>query len=161
MIVTRCVNVNQAKNALNFNVLLMIACALGISKALQNSGAAQQLADMIINASKGLGPVGVLGGIYVLTILLTAVITNNAAAALVFPIALSASQQLGVDPRPFFITVAIAASTSFSTPISYQTNLIVQGAGGYRFSDYVKIGVPLSVIFMFIATALIPVFWPF
>jgi len=161
MLITRCVTVNQAKRSLDMNVLVTIACAFGISKGLQNSGAAAAIADFLINLVKGFGPVGVLAAIYILTTVFTEIITNNAAAALIFPIAYSAGTQMGVDPRPFFIAIAIAASASFATPIGYQTNLIVQGAGGYKFTDYLKVGLPLNIIFFIVATLVIPLFWKF
>ena len=132
--------------AISWDVLITIAFAFAISKAMQNSGAAEALARTTINFAKGFGPMGVLAALYILTTIFTEIITNNAAAALVFPIALAAAQQLQVDPKPFFVTIAIAASASFSTPIGYQTNLIVQAIGNYRFRDYLKIGVPLNLL---------------
>ncbi|MEA3489972.1 MAG: SLC13 family permease, partial [Candidatus Omnitrophota bacterium] len=156
MMITRCVTIGQAKRSLDMNVLLTIVCAFGISKALQNSGAAAAIADFMINLVKGFGPVGVLAAIYLLTTVFTEIITNNAAAVLIFPIAYSAGLQLGVDPRPFFIAIAIAASASFATPIGYQTNLIVQGAGGYKFTDYLKAGLPLNILFFIVSVIIIP-----
>ncbi len=161
MMITRCVTINQAKRSLDLNVLMTIACAFGLSKALQNSGAAGAIATFLINLVKGFGPVGVLVAIYLLTTVFTEIITNNAAAALIFPVAYSAGAQMGVDPRPFFIAIAIAASASFATPIGYQTNLIVQGAGGYKFTDYLKVGLPLNVLFLIVAAFVIPMFWHF
>lgn len=146
---------------INWDVLITVACAFGISRALQNSGAADVLAQYTINLSKNLGPIGVLAAIYIITNIFTEIITNNAAAALSFPIALSAATQLGVDPRPFFIAIAIAASCSFSTPIGYQTNLIVQSIGNYKFSDYWKIGLPLNILAFIISMIVIPIFWSF
>ncbi|MDZ7796728.1 MAG: anion permease [Candidatus Marinimicrobia bacterium] len=96
-----------------------------------------------------------------MTTIFTEIITNNAAAALMFPIALSASSQLGVDTHPFCITICIAASASFATPIGYQTNLLVQGVGGYKFNDYVRIGLPLNIIAMIITVILVPLLWSF
>lgn len=93
--------------------------------------------------------------------LFTEIITNNAAAALMFPIALAAARKLGVDPQPFFIAICIAASASFSTPIGYQTNLLVQGIGGYKFRDYLKVGLPMNLISMLISLLVIPLFWKF
>jgi len=98
---------------------------------------------------------------YLVTTIFTEIITNNAAAALVFPIALAAAQQLNVDPKPFFVAIAIAASASFSTPIGYQTNLIVQAIGDYKFNDYLKIGLPLNVVSFILSLLLIPIFWDF
>lgn len=147
--------------AISWDVLITIACAFAISKAMQNSGAAEAIARTTINLSIGFGPVGVLAALYLITAVFTEIITNNAAAALVFPIALAASLQLDVDPKPFFVTIAIAASASFSTPIGYQTNLIVQAIGNYKFSDYLKIGLPLNILAFILSMLLIPYFWSF
>ena len=147
--------------AISWDVLITIACAFAISKALQNSGAAESIASTTINFSKSLGPIGVLASLYIITAIFTEIITNNAAAAIVFPIALAAAQQMHVDPKPFFVAIAIAASASFSTPIGYQTNLIVQAYGNYRFKDYVKIGLPLNFIAFILSLLFIPLFWHF
>lgn len=147
--------------AITWDVLITIACAFAISKAMQNSGAAEAIARSTINFSKGFGPIGVLAALYLLTSIFTEIITNNAAAALVFPIALSASLQLGVDPKPFFVVIAIAASASFSTPVGYQTNLIVQAIGNYKFKEYLKIGLPLNILAFILSMLLIPYFWSF
>ena len=146
---------------INWDVLITIACAIGVSRALQNSGAADFIARNTINISQGFGPLGVLAAIFLLTNIFTEIITNNAAAAITFPIAYAAATQLGVDPKPFFITICVAASASFSTPIGYQTNLIVQSIGNYRFSDYWKIGLPLNIMALIISLLVIPRFWPF
>jgi di/tricarboxylate transporter len=146
---------------ISWDVLITIACAFAISKAMQNSGAAEAIARTTINVSKGFGPMGVLAALYIITIVFTEIITNNAAAALVFPIALAAAHQLGVDPKPFFVTIAIAASASFSTPIGYQTNLIVQAIGNYKFRDYLRIGLPLNILAFIICMLLVPYFWSF
>lgn len=161
MVVSGCLSENEARHAISWNILITIACAFGISKALQNSGAASAIAGFIIDSMQVFGPVGVLAGIYIMTTVFTELITNNAAAALIFPIALAAAQQMGVDPKPFFVAITIGASASFSTPIGYQTNLIVQGAGGYKFVDYLKIGIPLNILFWIISVILIPFFWKF
>lgn len=146
---------------INWDVLITVASAFGISRALQNSGAADVIAHSTINISKTLGPMGVLAAIYIITNIFTEIITNNAAAALSFPIALSAATQLGVDPRPFFIAIAVAASCSFSTPIGYQTNLVVQSIGNYKFGDYWKIGLPLNILAFIVSMIMIPIFWSF
>lgn len=147
--------------AISWDVLITIACAFGISKALQNSGVADYVASFTIGVFRRYGPVGVLAGIYLITMVFTEIITNNAAAALSFPIAYAAAQQLGVDPRPFFIAICIAASASFSTPIGYQNNLIVQSVGNYKFSDYLRIGLPLNLLSMAVSVIVIPYFWDF
>jgi di/tricarboxylate transporter len=146
---------------INWDVLITIAAAIGVSRALQNSGAADLIARSTINISRGYGPLGVMAAIFLITNIFTEIITNNAAAAITFPIAYAAATQLGVDPKPFFITICIAASASFSTPIGYQTNLIVQSIGNYKFSDYWKIGLPLNILTLIISMIVIPRFWPF
>jgi di/tricarboxylate transporter len=146
---------------INWDVLITIACAIGVSRALQISGVADFIARSTINISKGFGPLGVMAAIFLITNMFTEIITNNAAAAITFPIAYAAATQLGVDPKPFFITICIAASASFSTPIGYQTNLIVQSIGNYKFSDYWKIGLPLNIMALIISLLVIPRFWPF
>ncbi len=148
-------------HAISWDVLITIAAAFAISKALQTSGAAEHLASIAINSVKHMGPAAVLAIIYLLTMFFTEVVTNNAAAAITFPIAMAAAAQLGVDPRPFFIAICIAASASFSTPIGYQTNLIVQSFGNYKFKDYLKIGIPLNLLSFILSVMLIPLFWKF
>ncbi len=147
--------------AISWDILITIACSFGISKAMQNSGLADGIAHTAINFAKNWGPVGVLACIFLITTIFTELITNNAAAAISFPIAMAAANQMGVDPKPFFVAIAIAASMSFATPIGYQTNLIVQGIGNYKFVDYVKVGLPLNILMFIISIILIPLFWAF
>jgi len=151
----------QYTKAISWDVLITIASAFAISKAMQNSGAAESLARTTINFARAFGPVGVLAALYILTTIFTEIITNNAAAALIFPIALAAARQMGIDPKPFFVAIAIAASASFATPIGYQTNLIVQGIGNYKFTHYLKIGLPLNLLAFILSLLLIPLFWSF
>ncbi len=147
--------------AISWDLLITIACSFGISKAMQNSGVADGIAHTSINFARNWGPIGVLACIYLLTNIFTELITNNAAAAISFPIAMAAAQQMGVDPKPFFVAICIAASASFTTPIGYQTNLIVQGIGNYKFKDFVKVGLPLNILIFLISILLIPLFWSF
>ena len=123
------------------------------------------LAAFAVDACKPLlmktGPLGALAMVYILTNLLTELLTNNAAAALLFPIALSTAAKLGLDPRPFAVVVAVAASGGFVIPIGYQTHMMVYGPGGYRFSDFLRIGLPLNLLLWLVCAALIPVLWPF
>jgi len=161
LILTRCVKIDEARRSVRWTILITIACAFGISKALQNSGAAAVIAGGVIQMARGMGTIGILAAVYLITTLFTEIITNNAAAALVFPIAFSAAQQAGVNPKPFFIAIAVGASASFLTPIGYQTNLIVQGPGGYKFGDYFKVGLPLNLLFFIAAMVIIPFFWNF
>lgn len=146
---------------ISWDVLITIACAFAISKAMSNSGFAACIAEYIIGMTDSLGPYALLAVIFIITNLFTELITNNAAAALSFPIALEVANHLGVDPTPFFVVICMAASAAFSTPIGYQTNLIVQGVGGYKFTDFVKIGLPLNIIVFILSVFLIPLFWEF
>lgn len=146
---------------ISWDILITIACAFAISKAMENSGFAALIAEYIIALADKWGPHALLAIIFLITNIFTELITNNAAAALSFPIALSVATQLGVDPRPFFVVICMAASASFSTPIGYQTNLIVQGVGGYKFVDFVKIGLPLNLITFLISVFVIPLIWEF
>lgn len=161
MFYTRIIAAKNYTSAVGWDVLITIACAFGISKGVQNSGLADMMASSLINVAKDIGPVTVLAVIYILTNILTEIITNNAAAAIMFPFALSAAHQMDVSPQPYFIAICIAASASFSTPIGYQTNLIVQGIGEYKFKDFLKIGLPLNLIIMILSILLIPLFWSF
>ena len=145
---------------ISWDVLIAIASAFAVSAAMTNSGIAASIANTLINISDSLGPVGMIAALYFVTALITEFITNNAAAALAFPVALAMANNLGVDPMPFFITICMAASASFSTPIGYQTNLIVQSVGGYKFMDFIKAGVPLSIICWAITTIFVPlIYW--
>lgn len=161
LLFTRCITVVEARRSIELNVLIVIAASLGISLALEKTGAAQYVALQIIEAVSDFGPVGLLFAICLATTLLTEMITNNAAAALVFPIAMAAAQQSGLDPRPFVVGIAISASASFATPIGYQTNLMVQGPGGYTFLDFVKVGLPLNLLFLVTSVVVIPMVWKF
>lgn len=145
----------------SWDILIAIASAFAISKAMINSGMAALVAQYLIDMSANLGPYGVLAALYIITNICTEVVTNNAAAALGFPIAIAISEQLNVSPYPFFVAITIAASASFSTPIGYQTNLIVQAIGNYKFKDYIRIGLPLNIIAFLIAIFVIPLFWKF
>ena len=146
---------------ISWDILITIACAFGISKAMENSGLADCIAAYIINLSRHYSPYVLLAVMFLITNVFTELITNNAAAALSFPIALSLSAQLDVSPMPFFVVICMAASASFSTPIGYQTNLIVQGIGNYKFTDFVRVGLPLNLITFLISVFVIPQIWPF
>ena len=156
---TRCLSAEQARRSVEWPTLVAIGAALGIGKAIQTTGLADASATALIGALHPLGPLGVLAGIYALTLVFTELVTNNAAAALAFPIAHSAATGLNVDFMPFAIAIAIAASAGFATPLGYQTHLMVYGAGGYRFSDYVRVGVPLDIIVMAVTLGLISIFF--
>lgn len=146
---------------IDWSVLIVIACSFGLSQALVQSGAASILSQQFITSSSMIGLIGLLILIYICTNILTEVISNNAAAALLFPIALECASKLEISPTPLIITIAIAASASFATPIGYQTNTIVYGPGRYRYSDYLKIGLPLNILYLITSAILIPTIWKF
>jgi len=160
MIVTRCVSAASARRQIDWRVLIVIAASFGISKAMQNSGTAGHIAELVNRGSHGLGPWGALATTYFLTWMLTEFMSNNAAAALMFPIGVAAATKLGVDPRPFAVAITIGASGGFISPIGYQTHLMVFGPGGYKQSDFLRIGLPMGLLWMILAVTLIPVFWP-
>jgi di/tricarboxylate transporter len=155
-----CVSVGAARKSIDTQVLLVIACSFALGKSLEVSGAAQEIADLML-ALPGENPLLVLALAYGMTMLLTELITNNAAAVLMYPICMAAAQMLGVDPKPFVFAVMMAASASFSTPLGYQTNLMVFGPGGYRFTDFLKVGIPLQLLLWAVAVTVIPLVWPF
>lgn len=160
MLATGCCRASVAKNYIDWSVLLVIAASLGLGNALQQTGAANVLAKEFLSFAQG-SPYLALVGVYISTWILTEMITNNAAAVLIFPIAMSLAASFGVNYMPFVMTIMMAASASFSTPIGYQTNLMVYGPGGYKFTDFTKIGLPLNLIIAAITIALVPIIWPF
>jgi len=157
MIFTNVLGFGEARESLDIDVLLVIASSFGLGKAIAVSGVADQVAQTLINTLEGFGLIGIIGGLYLLTTIYTEIITNNAAAALLFPIALSTATHLGIDSRPLFITIAIAASASFATPIGYQTNLMVYNPGGYKFTDFLKTGAIINIISGIVTTGV--VYW--
>ncbi len=160
MLVCGCCSFGSARRSVEWNVLVVVASALGIGCALEQSGAAQGLANGLLTLC-GSSPWPALACLSFVTVVLTAFITNNAAAALMFPVAMNTVARLEVSALPFVFCLMVAASCSFATPIGYQTNLMVYGPGGYRFSDYLKIGVPLSLLMIVVSVGLAPFIWPF
>ena len=146
---------------ISWDILITIASAFAISKAMQNSGMADAVGAWAVDICQGQSPYFLLAMVFIISSTFTELMTNNAAAALVFPISVSMAQHLGVSPMPFIVTICVAASASFCTPIGYQTNLIVQGVGGYKFSDFFKIGLPLNIMVGVLDVLLVPIFWPF
>ncbi len=160
MMATGCLPLREAYRALQSNVLLLIAGTIALGMAMDKTGASQHYADLFLSALDGWPPSLVLGGIILLTSISTQLLSNNATAVLLLPIAISAAAGLGVNPKPFIMAVCFGASACFATPIGYQTNLLVYGPGGYRFSDYFKLGIPLNLLVLVMGALLIPVFWP-
>ncbi|HIF31491.1 MAG: SLC13 family permease [Pirellulaceae bacterium] len=166
MALTRCVRLSDARASLDIQILLTIAAALGIGKALDVSGVARMSAESLVAIGgevfgDGSHPFFLLFALYLLTVIFTETITNNAVAAIMIPLAASLAWAGDVSPRPFIIAVALGSSLSFVTPIGYQTNLMVMGPGGYRPSDYLRTGLPLAITVGVIAMLLIPKIWPF
>ncbi len=159
LIVLKVLTPGEARRALDLDVLGVIAAAFGLAAAVDTSGLGSLVADGLVSTMVVFGETGVLIGVILATVLLTELVTNNAAALLVLPVALSAADAAGVSARGMAVTVAIAASASFLTPIGYQTNTMVYGPGGYRVSDYVRLGLPLTVLTVFMLALLVPVFY--
>ncbi len=160
MILTRCMRISEARNAIDLQMVLTIVAALGLGRALTVSGAAQSIASSIVGLV-GENPWLLLVVIYVLAALFTETITNNAVAAMLLPIAIAVAYEGGYHPRPFIIAISLAASLSFATPIGYQTNLMVMGPGGYRPRDFLRCGLPMTIVVMVVALVLIPLIWSF
>jgi di/tricarboxylate transporter len=161
MTVTRCISISEARQSIDWRTLITIASALGLAKALNTSGCAASAATFFIGFARDWGPWAVVAAVYLTTSMFAAVVGNNAAAALVFPFAVAIGQQLGLSPRPLIMAVVFAGSASFVSPLSYQTNLMVYGPGGYRFADFLRVGLPLNLVLLVCATVLIPFVWPF
>jgi len=161
MVITGCLQLRDAYRAVDSRVLLIIIATIALSAALEKTGTSAFYARSFLNLVSGLSPAYVLSGVLLLTSISTHLLSNNATAVLLLPIAISAAQGLGVDPKPFIIAVCFGASACFATPIGYQTNLLVYGPGGYRFSDYLKLGIPLNLLVLTVGSLFIPVLWPF
>lgn len=149
----------EVRRELDLGLLMVLVCSLAIGVALERSGTAALLANVIINSAEALGAVGVLATLFLATILLTSLITNAAAVSIVFPIAMSIASQLQLPPTPFFVAIAFAASGDFMTPIGYQTNLMVYGPGGYTFKDFFRVGVILTLLYTAICITFITYFY--
>jgi di/tricarboxylate transporter len=163
---TGCLKTNEAYASIEWNILFLIYGMLGAGLALEQTGAALWLADHVVHGVQAVVPaehkaIFVLGALYLVTTILTEILSNNAVAALMVPIAIGIATQLGVNLQPFVIVVMFAASAAFATPIGYQTNTYVYGVGGYRFTDFLKIGIPLNLLCFTAAMIIVPRVWPF
>ena len=168
VLVTRCLDPHEAFQAIEWKVVFMICGMLGLGMAMTHSGLAANTAGAVVGLVDGLSfvdagmkPYIMLAAFYLLSNVLTEMISNNAVAALLTPLSIYVGIQMGVDPRPFVVSVMFGASASFSTPIGYQTNTFVYGAGGYKFSDFFKVGFPLNVMLWIVSSIMIPWLWPF
>jgi di/tricarboxylate transporter len=160
LVVTRCLTLEDAYAAIDWKVIFLLAGILPLGLAMERSGAAQLLAQATLGLAGPFGPVVVLAVLYLLTAVLTEFMSNNATAVLMAPIAISTANALGLDAKPLLMAVCFAASTSFATPIGYQTNTMVFHPGGYRYADFMRIGIPLNLIFWVLAVYFIPKIWP-
>ena len=160
VLATRCLDVEDAYKAVDWKILSLIFGMLAISIAMDKVGLVKLLVENVMGWLPWAGPLLMLSLIYLLTSVLTEMLSNNAVAVLVTPIAIGLAQHMGVDPRAFVVAVMFAASASFATPIGYQTNTLVYGPGGYRFSDFIRVGLPLNLLMALTAALVIPIFWP-
>lgn len=161
MLLSRTITIQQAYDSINWTVIFLLAAILPLGTAMSNTGLDQTLGQGIASLGEGYGPLAVLALIYLATALLSEIVSNNSTAVLMAPIAFTAAAKMGVDPKPFLMGVAYAASASFLTPMGYQTNAMVYGPGSYKFIDYMKFGAPLKVIFWILSVWLIPMIWEF
>jgi len=161
MVLTGCLRMDEAYDAVDWKIIVLLGGILPLGTAMEKSGAAELIATRGIELVSDYGPVAVLAALYLVTAVLTEAMTNNACVVLMAPIAISSAVNLGIDPKPFLLAVTFAASTSFATPVGYQTNTMIYAPGGYRFTDFAKVGVPLNLIFWALAVFFIPKFWPF
>lgn len=161
MVLIRCLSIKEAYEAIDWSIIILIAGTLPLGIAMERSGTARLLAELLLGSLGPLGPWAALSGLFLVTFLLTAVMSNAATAVLIAPIAFEAALELGVQPQPFYMAVAVAASASFLTPISHQSNALVMGPGGYRFADFLKVGTPLNICIWITGSLLIPLVFPF
>lgn len=165
LLVTQHISTREAYGAINWPVIIFIAAFIPFGTAMESSGAALLIGNSVTSLARlfpeNLAPYALLSSLYFITAFITSIVSNNAAAIVLTPIAIAAANNMGIDSRPLIFTICFAASASFMTPIGYQTNLMVYGPGKYQFMDYVKAGAPLNLVFWVIASVLTPVFWPF
>lgn len=161
MIAARCLSAEDTYRVIDWRIIILLAGLLPLGAAMANSGAAQFIVDHTLGRVSSFGPFVVLAVLYLVTMILTEFMSNAGTAVLMTPIAISTAKLLGVDASPFLVAVIFAAATSFMTPVGYQTNTMVYGAGGYKFTDFIKIGLPLNLLYWLLGIWLIPLIWPF
>ena len=160
MIITGCMTMDEAYSSIEWKAVFLVAGTLPLGIAMEKTGTAQLLAGLLVDAVGGLGPLAVLAGFYLMTNLLTQFMSNAASSVLIAPIAIGAAYQIGIDPRGLLIGVAVAASAGFLTPVAHQLNVLVMGPGGYKFSDYFKLGLPINLLVFAVTLLVVPLVWP-
>jgi di/tricarboxylate transporter len=160
ILITRCIDSDEALGFVDGRLMAMIFAMLAVGEGLDASGAVQLIVDAVEPFMEGLSPFMTILAIYLMGLILTEFLSNNAVAVIYTPIAIQLALQLGVDPRPFVVAVMFSSTLAFATPIGYQTNMMVYGPGGYKFLDFTRIGLPLNIITWLVVSALIPIIWP-
>ena len=161
MILTRCLSMEEAYRSIQWKAIFLIAGMLPLGIAMEQTGAARYLADGMVAMIGGFGPLAVMAGLFMLAALASQVMPNPAVAVLLAPIALSTAADLSISPYPLMMTVAVSASAAFLSPVGHSANIMVMGPGGYRFSDYIKVGLPLTLVVLIVVVLIMPIFWPF
>jgi di/tricarboxylate transporter len=161
MVLTSCLTMEEAYQAIEWKAVFLIAGMLSLGIAMEQTGAARFLAEGMVSLVGGFGPVAVTAGLFLLAALASQVMPNPAVAVLLAPIALNTASDLGISPYPLMMTVAVSASAAFLSPVGHSANILVMGPGGYRFIDYIKVGVPLTLVVLVVVLLVLPVFWPF
>jgi len=160
VLLSRCIDADEAFSFVDGRLLALIFAMLAIGAALQATGAVEMIVRGIAPFLSILPPFLIIWAIYLLTSVLTELVSNNAVAVVITPVAIGVADALGIDARPLVVAVMVAASASFATPIGYQTNMLVYGPGGYKFTDFMRVGIPLNLSVGLLASALIPLLWP-
>ena len=161
MILTACLTMEEAYCAIDWRAIFLIAGMLPLGIAMEQSGAASYLAEGVVALVGGLGPLAATAGLFILAALASQVMPNPAVAVLLAPIALNTANDMGVSPYPLMMAVPVSASAAFLSPVGHPANLLIMGPGGYRFSDYAKVGAPLTLVVLAVVLLVLPVFWPF
>jgi di/tricarboxylate transporter len=160
LVVFRVITVSEARSSIDLEVIVLMATSFGLGIAINDSGLAGQIGRLVVDLFQPIGDVGVLAGILIATMLMTELLSNNAAAVLMFPIALAVANQANLNARPFAIVILFGATLSFLTPIGYQTNTLVWSMGGYKYGDFARLGAPLTLLTIVIILVMVPLLFP-